>query len=479
VTYPNVMVLDYMKQVGQISPELQMQAEEFVAQGYQRLLSFEVPGGGFSLFGKPPADPLLSAYGLMMLSDMGRVYPVDKGPVERTARWLLEQQQSDGSWAARGWREAAALNTMEDRLPATAFVVWALAKAGYGQDGGAQRGLAYLREHLAAAEDPYVLALCANALSSLDPHGGGTAWVLDRLAEQALVEGEAVYWQAGMRTFMGGGGQVGSIEVTALAAQALLRAARHPDLAQGALTYLIQQKDSDGTWQTTQATVWALQALLLSAIQGADTSAEVTVTVSVNGGEAEPIVLDEHNAGVVHVLAFDDVGSGENRVAFRVAGNGRPMVQVTTEYYLPWEQVPAEPVEQEPLTVEVSYDRTTLAVQDEVTVRVWLNLNAPGTAQMVLLDLGLPPGFAVLDEDLQALVAQGLIERFELAGRQIIVYLTDLPSGQPLSFRYRLQAKYPLRVQVPSSQAYDYYSPDRRGEERPLQVVVMEEEIKE
>jgi uncharacterized protein YfaS (alpha-2-macroglobulin family) len=225
--------------------------------------------------------------------------------------------------------------------------------------------------------------------------------------------------------------------------------------------------------------VWALQALLLSAIQGADTSAEVTVTVSVNGGEAEPIVLDEHNAGVVHVLAFDDVGSGENRVAFRVAGNGRPMVQVTTEYYLPWEQVPAEPVEQEPLTVEVSYDRTTLAVQDEVTVRVWLNLNAPGTAQMVLLDLGLPPGFAVLDEDLQALVAQGLIERFELAGRQIIVYLTDLPSGQPLSFRYRLQAKYPLRVQVPSSQAYDYYSPDRRGEERPLQVVVMEEEIKE
>jgi hypothetical protein len=192
-----------------------MQAEEFVAQGYQRLLSFEVPGGGFSLFGKVPADPLLSAYGLMMLSDMGRVYPVDKGPVERTARWLLEQQQSDGSWAARGWREAAALNTMEDRLPATAFVVWALAKAGYGQDGGAQRGLAYLREHLAAAEDPYVLALCANALSSLDPHGGGTAWVLDRLAEQALVEGEAVYWQAGMRTFMGGGGQVGSIEVTA------------------------------------------------------------------------------------------------------------------------------------------------------------------------------------------------------------------------------------------------------------------------
>jgi uncharacterized protein YfaS (alpha-2-macroglobulin family) len=477
VTYPNVMVLGYMKQTGQISPELQMQAEEYVAQGYQRLLSFEVAGGGFSLFGKGRADPLLSAYGLMMLSDMARVYPVDGGPVERTARLLLEVQSSDGSWAAVSQR-VAALNALQDRLQATAFIVWALAEAGYGEDPGTQRGLVYLRDHLAEAEDPYVLALCANALLSVDPRGTGNTWAIERLAEQAVVEGEVVHWETGMRTFMGGSDRVGSLEVTALAIQAMLRASRHPNLAQGALTYLIQEKDSYGTWETTQATVWALQALVLSAIQGEDGAAGGAVTVAVNGGEAAPIVLDKNNAGVVHVLAFDDVGSGENRVTFRMAGNGRLMYQISTEYYLPWEEVPAEPEEQETLSVEIGYDRTTLAVQDEVTVHVGLKLNAPGTARMVLLDLGLPPGFTVLEEDLQALVAQGVIERFELAGQQIIVYLTDLPAGQPLSFQYRLQAKYPLRVQVPASQAYDYYSPDRRGEERPL-LVVVEGEIRE
>ncbi len=465
------MVLDYMKQTGQISPELQMQAEEYVAQGYQRLLSYEVEGGGFSLFGKGQADPMLSAYGLMMLSDMGRVYPVDKGPVERTAGWLLEQQQSDGAWAAGGQR-VAALNPMVDRLSTTAFIVWALAEAGYGEDSRTQRGLAYLRDHLVEAEDPYVLALCANALSSADPRGTGNTWTVERLAEQAVVEGEAVHWETGMRTFMGGSGRVGSLEVTALAAQAMLRFSLRPDLAQGALTYLIQQKDSYGTWETTQATVWALQALVLSAIQGEHAPAGVTVTVAVNGGEADPIVLDEKNAGVVHVLAFDDVRSGENRVTFRMAGSGRLMYQISAEYYLPWDEVPAEAEEQEALSVDVQYDRTTLAVQDEVTVHVWLTLNAPGTAQMVLLDLGLPPGFTVLEEDLQALVAQGVIERFELAGQQILIYLTDLPAGHPLSFQYRIRANYPLRVQVPASQAYDYYSPDRRGEERPVLVVV-------
>jgi len=41
-----------------------MQAEKkYVGTGYQRLLTFEVQGGGFSLFGQPPADPFLTAYG--------------------------------------------------------------------------------------------------------------------------------------------------------------------------------------------------------------------------------------------------------------------------------------------------------------------------------------------------------------------------------------------------------------------------------
>jgi len=141
--------------------------------------------------------------------------------------------------------------------------------------------------------------------------------------------------------------------------------------------------------------------------------------------------------------------------------------------------VPPEPAGPEALDIEVHYDRTTLAVQDTVTVDVRLVLNAPGTPEMVLVDLGVPPGFAVRTEDLQALVAQGVIDRFELAGRQIILYLTDLHPGQELRLRYRLQASYPLRLQVPASHAYDYYNPDRGAEEPPVLLVVDQEEAAE
>ena len=49
-TYPNVLVLDYLKTTNQAAPEAQLKAEEYINLGYQRLTTFEVAGGGFSLF---------------------------------------------------------------------------------------------------------------------------------------------------------------------------------------------------------------------------------------------------------------------------------------------------------------------------------------------------------------------------------------------------------------------------------------------
>ena len=50
-----------MQATGNANPELQMQAEKYVGTGYQRLLTFEVAGGGFSLMGNPPARIFLTA----------------------------------------------------------------------------------------------------------------------------------------------------------------------------------------------------------------------------------------------------------------------------------------------------------------------------------------------------------------------------------------------------------------------------------
>jgi uncharacterized protein YfaS (alpha-2-macroglobulin family) len=119
-----------------------------------------------------------------------------------------------------------------------------------------------------------------------------------------------------------------------------------------------------------------------------------------------------------------------------------------------------------------------------VGVDVVVTLNEPGAvADSAIVDLGLPPGFTVETEDLARLVARfqdvppdyagAKIERFELTGRQIIIYVTDLAGEQPLEFSYRLRAKFPLKAQTPASTAYDYYNPDVAGEKSPTTLTVV------
>src|SRR5262249_9600685 len=50
-TYPNVLALDYLQRTKQGSPAVEKKAKDYIHLGYQRLVSFEVRGGGFSLFG--------------------------------------------------------------------------------------------------------------------------------------------------------------------------------------------------------------------------------------------------------------------------------------------------------------------------------------------------------------------------------------------------------------------------------------------
>jgi hypothetical protein len=494
-TYPNVLVLDYLRTTNQASPEVQFTAEEYINLGYQRLTTFEVgQTGGFSLFGESPADRMLTAYGLQEFSDMSRVHNVDPALVSRAADWLLSQQASDGSWENdRGLvHESSWSNLQNDRLPVTAYVVWSLVEAGYSDDARTQDGLSYVREFQGQADDPYVVALVANALVAADRAAGGdlssvTLAVLDRLAGMAVQEGNGAIWSSGVATFMGSEGQTGSIETTALAALAFLRAGSHADLANAALTALVQQKDSFGTWYSTQATVLSLKALIESVRAGAE-QVDAAVTVTLNGGQARTVRVTPENFDVVQMIAYDDVRPGaDNVVALAAEGEGNLMYQVAGSYYLPWEKLPLYPEVlggDELVTIELAYDRTELAVDDTVTVDVAVSLNEPGRAEWALIDLGIPPGFVVQADDLAALVARfddipedyafPTVERYELTGRQILVYVGNLSDEHALTFSYRLRAKYPLRAQTPASSVYDYYNPEVSGEAQPLVLVVTE-----
>ena len=89
-TYPNVLALSYLQQNNRSLPEVEAKARQYIHLGYQRLLGFEVSGGGFDWFGNPPANRTLTAYGLMEFQDMARVHDVDPKLIERTRRVVAQ-----------------------------------------------------------------------------------------------------------------------------------------------------------------------------------------------------------------------------------------------------------------------------------------------------------------------------------------------------------------------------------------------------
>ncbi len=185
-TYPNVLALDYLRRTKKSVPQVEATAQQYIHLGYQRLLSFEIAGGGFDWFGNPPANRTLTAYGLMEFSDMARVHDVDPKLIERTRTWLLSQQASDGSWAPEGHRfyHEDPTGRREDlqRLSTTAYIAWSVFAGEATNTTNAQAAFDYLLRHdPATIDEPYVLAQVVNALLAIRPGDQRVRPYLERL----------------------------------------------------------------------------------------------------------------------------------------------------------------------------------------------------------------------------------------------------------------------------------------------------------
>ncbi|KPK64239.1 hypothetical protein AMJ83_03150 [candidate division WOR_3 bacterium SM23_42] len=469
VTYPNILILDYLRQTDQIKPETEMTAEEYISLGYQRLLTFEVAGGGFSWFGDAPANKVLTAYGLMEFNDMAQVYDIDERIIERTARWLRDQQNKDGSWSpdAQYLHAEAWSRIQKNEILPTAYICWALGEIG-DRGPAIDKGLDFLKKNLKAANDPYILALVANAFVAVDPKSPTTLEILKKLVGMAKKEKDAVYWQSDIPSITFTRGQGADIEATGLALYALIKSGKYSDVVTDALTYLIRTKDKNGVWYTTQGTIIALRSLVAVLVSISE-DIDAQLTVIINGQEVAELNVDKSNADLMHQIDLSKHIKTQNTVEIEVKGEGNFLYEIVSKYYLPWEIIPR--AHKAPFTISVDYDRTSLTLNDIVDVDVRVDLERPGRAQMVMVDLGIPPGFEVLTPTLDELVGK-TIQKYSLTPRQIIIYLDEVSFGKSVNLSYQLQAKFPIRAKVRASRVYEYYNTTDEAIEQPFEMRV-------
>lgn len=473
-TYPNVLALDYMKRTKKLTPEVHAKAEGYITNGYQRLLTFEVQSGGFSWFGQAPANKILTSYGLMEFYDMSKVYDVDLRVIQRMQQWLVSQQQADGSWKpdTQFINEGATNRYNKDVLRITAYIAWSLGNTGY-QGPALGKSSEYIQKNLSEKSDPYTLAVLANFAvdSGKDPEF--TRQAMQMLLDARAEKDEQVWWSS-EETGVYSSGTSASVETTGLAVQALLKWGRAAGTTRKALAYITSKKDATGAWGSTQATIMALRALLLASEKGT-ADLRGTVIIAVNGKTAEKLVLTPENNDLLHQFVFKEIeSSGSNLVEIRYDGKGTLGYQTAGQYFIPWDQEGNK----EPFSISVNYDRTKLVQDDVVTATATMRNNLPKSANMVMVDLGIPPGFDLLSEDLQeyqeksSKLKSGRLEKFSQTATQAILYFDAFAAGQTVQLKFRLRAKYPIRTRTFQSRVYEYYDPDVRSVARPVSLEV-------
>jgi hypothetical protein len=473
-TYPNVLALDYMKRTKKLTPEIHAKAEGYIATGYQRLLTFEVPGGGFSWFGSAPANKILTAYGLMEFNDMAQVHDVDPRLIDRTRQWLIDQQQPDGSWKpdTSFINEGATNRFNTDAVRITAYIAWALENTGY-RGPALENAAKFLAAHWDEKADAYTLAVLANFAVEHDGDSAFTRDVIERLLD-AREEKDNQAWWSSSETSVYSTGESAAVETTGLAVQALLKSGQSPQIVRKALAWIAAKKDGSGDWGTTQATIMALRALLMASEKGTS-DVRGSVEIALNGAVVEKLDLTPENNDLFHQFVLSGVDEEKsNAVQIRFSGSGTLAWQVVGRAFVPWEAKPAA----EPLTIDVRYDRTTLAQNDIVTATAVIHNNLAQTANMVMVDLGIPPGFDLLSEDLQEFEEKtagpdaGSLQKFNLTATQAILYFNAFAPGSKTELHFRLRAKYPIRAKTFASRVYEYYDPAVSATARPVELEV-------
>jgi hypothetical protein len=484
--YPNVLILNYLKESDLARPEIEQNARRLLASGYRQLTSFECIDPqqqnrrqGYEWFGQTaPPHEALTAYGLLEFSDMARVHPVDQAMVERTRKYLLGQRDGHGGFK-KNPRALDSFGRAPDHIT-NAYIVWALTEAG---DDNLDVELKALLEKAGSSKDPYFLALVGNSLINRNRAAEGVD-VLKRLAAMQKADGHV---DGAQTSITSSGGRDLDIETTALATLAWLKANRPADFKESlekAAKWLGTQRGGYGGFGSTQSTILALKALIGYTKLNRRTAEAGELKLFVGDG-AVPVAVRAFPAGtqdalVVNLPTEELLRPGKNPVRLEMTGRNR------FPYTLSWTYNTLKPDNADdcPVHLTAALDRTT--AKEGETVRLTATVeNKTGKGQgMAVAVLGLPGGLKV-PEDMKQLkemarlrdndTKPGLISHFEIdpgRPRELVLYWRDLAPQQKIEVSVDLICNIPGEYRGAASRAYLYYNADRKYWAPPLSVTI-------
>ena len=448
--YPNVLVLQYLRQTQQSNPELEERCMNYLKTGYQRLKGYESPNGGFHWWGYDPGHEALTAYGISQFSDMSQVFSVEPQLIDRSVSWLKKRLDGKGGWqlnpnALHSWAASELTNT---------FIASCLlqAKKHQGFENEIKTALAYAEK----SQDPYAIGLMAyGLLCAQDKRGQNLSKsLLNFQQKDGSFKGKST-------SVVNSQGKTLDIETTALAALSLMHspdALKHQKALTQAIDWLQAQKGPYG-FGSTIGTVYTLKALLaydqLSKYQAQDGQ----LALYLNGQKQTSLKFKKGQKDLQLLGLETYLDNGQHRLELRYEDCETPLpFELSLEYHtLQPDNSPKCPVQ-----LQTNWANTSVNIGQNLRLKLQIqNLQDQGQG-MTMVMLGIPSGLSLQTWQLDQLVKERQFDYYEIFDGYLVLHFEQFEARQERQLALDFKADIAGQYQAPASSAFLYYAQEHR-----------------
>ncbi|XP_054723175.1 CD109 antigen-like [Uloborus diversus] len=505
----NLYTLLYLRLTGQRQPDIEKQAFTHLNIGYQRQLSYQLEDGSFSPFRWNPAPSVwLTAFCAKIFhkatfQEWENFLYIDPNVISRAVGWLLDQQSPEGAFTETtvdpldrkmdlgDFDMKTAYGGFQYRnISLTAHVLITLCelKDLRGDVGSrlstarrqAQRYLERMLHLVKDLEDPYELSIVCyaltlanspdanEALNYLDARmreeSGMRYWARERVrGPTTKIENTRPYIVARLPDKY----DASNIEATAYAL--LVHVERNGVIQREIVEWLNAQRLTTGGWASTQDSIVAMQALIEHAIQSRVRDViDVSVTIEVPSvpGFVKQIHIGEDNLSKQQHF---EIPNAWGVVLVRAQGSGIALVQLSVQYNVDWPHLQTPPpVKAFSVKVRGHYYGRNSSHIEITSCQKWTLYEEGEKSGMAVLEVDVPTGYVVQQQDLDAYVRSGKVRNLQEARyneRKVVFYFTYLDK-YPTCLSFTVLRWYPVANMTRwlPVRVYDYYAPERFNE---------------
>jgi len=447
-TYPNIMVLQYLKATGKSNPDVEKQALEYIDQGYKRLISFETKEGGFEWFGKTPPHQTLTAFGILEFTEMKAVYPgVSEALIDRTLKWLLDQRDGKGGFykSKKGYDSFAS----SPPLVANAYIVYALSEVGITTEITLEYEQA-LKEAL-SSKDAYQLALMALAAHNFKDDESYNQ-LLALLTEQYARTG--FEWNTDA-TITRSYGNAKYLETTAFVILAALRENRAIDLVAEGVQYLVKNRKR-GTFGNTQTTVMCLKALInynqVQTAKALESDSWVSLKLNEHELDLKQVALKNGIIQLDSLQSYLKPGRNAFSVLFSDAEQTYPFTLNCS-----WKSSLPKNADETPVVLKTQMSQALVKKGDLARLQVEVKNTDPIGKGMITAIVGIPSGVSVQPYQLKELIEEEQIAYYEVIENYVVLYWRSIEASGVKRVNLDLKTDVAGRYTAPASTVYPYY----------------------